>query len=108
MKMRHVSVFQVKEEARTPETIEFLAEQLRTIPAAVPTVLQSEVGVKPFPMPTQSPDGQVEFYDLIQIITFASEEDCMAYPMTPGHQALLETTNSYIQQVVGIDFPVTE
>jgi hypothetical protein len=32
----------------------------------------------------------------------------MAYPMTPGHQALLETTHSYIQQVVGIDFPVTE
>jgi hypothetical protein len=108
MKMRHVSVFQVKEEARTPEVIEFLAEQLRGIPAAVPTVLQSEVGVKPFPMPTQSPDGQVEFYDLIQIITFASEKDCMAYPMTPGHQNLLKKTSQYIQQVVGIDFPVTE
>jgi hypothetical protein len=108
MKMRHVSVFRVKEEARTPEIIAFLEEQLRGIPAAVPTVLQSEVGVKPFPMPTQSPDGQVQFYDLIQIITFASEEDCMAYPMTSGHQRLLETTNRFMDQVIGIDYPVNE
>jgi hypothetical protein len=59
-------------------------------------------------MPTQSPDGQVQFYDLIQIITFASEEDCMAYPMTSGHQRLLETTNRFMDQVIGIDYPVNE
>ncbi len=106
MKMRHVSVFRLKDSARNPETIELLARLLRELPGQVPSIEECEVGVKPFPMPTESPDGQVRFYDLIQIITFRSQEDCMAYPASAGHRGFLEASSRYMAQVVGIDYPV--
>jgi hypothetical protein len=104
--MRHISMFRLKDEARTPEIVGILAQGLRDIPNQVPFILQSEVGEKPFPMPTQSPDGLVQFYDLVQIITFASEEDCKAYPTAQGHLDFVQASGLYIDQVVGIDYPV--
>ena len=106
MKMRHVSVFRVKDSARSPEIIDLLAGQLRALPGQIPTIIECEVGVKPFPMPTSSPDGHVQFYDLIQIITFASPEDCMGYPATEGHRQFLTASSQYMEQVIGIDYPV--
>lgn len=106
MKMRHVSVFRVKDCARNPETIWQLARQLSELPQQVPTIVDCEVGIKPFPMPTESPDGNVQFYDLIQIITFASQEDCMAYPASSGHLSFLKASAQYMDQVIGIDYPV--
>lgn len=106
MKMRHVSVFRVKPEYRTPEVIEKLAQMYRDLPKAVPTIIECEIGVKPFPMPTVSPDGNVQFYDLIQIITFANEDDCKGYPATQGHMDILHNTCEYMEQVIGLDYPV--
>lgn len=106
MMMKHVSVFYLKEECRTPENVELIANMLRKLPSEVETITACEIGVKPFPMPTVSPDGNVDFYDIIQIITFASEADCQGYPMTAGHQKLLAETKPYIEKVVGIDYPV--
>ena len=104
--MRHVSVFRVKPECRTPEIINALAAQLRSLPQALPTITGCEIGVKPFPMPLESPDGAVQFYDLIQIITFASEADCMAYPASQAHRSFLATSSPYMEQVIGLDYPV--
>ncbi len=106
MKMRHISVFRVKDSARDPEIIDRLAQLLRELPSRIPTIRECEVGVKPFPMPTESPDGHVQFYDLIQIITFDSPEDCMAYPASDGHRSFLNSSGQYMEQVVGIDYPV--
>lgn len=106
MEMRHVSVFRFKPEYRDPQTIEAVASDLRALPEKIPAITHCEVGVKPFPMPTESPDGHVMFYDLIQIITFASEADCMAYPHTQGHMDFLQSSSRYMEQVVGLDYPV--
>ena len=106
MEMRHVSVFRVKPEHRNPETIQMLADQLRKLPQSVKTITACEIGVKPFPMPTESPDGHVQFYDLIQIITFASPEDCAGYPATQGHMDFLASSSKYMEQVIGIDYPL--
>jgi len=57
-------------------------------------------------MPTDSPNGEVQFYDLIQIITFATEEDCLAYPATQGHADFLASSSRYMEQVIVIDYPV--
>lgn len=104
--MRHVSVFRVKPEHRTPEVIASLAQHLRELPRQLDTITECEIGVKPFPMPTQSPDGAVQFYDLIQIITFATEADCMAYPGSQAHRDFLAASSRYMEQVVGLDYPV--
>ena len=104
--MRHVSVFRLKPEYRTPEIIDSVAAQLRALPQALSTITHCEIGVKPFPMPLESPDGAVQFYDLIQIITFASEADCMAYPASQAHQAFLAASSRYMEQVIGLDYPV--
>ena len=104
--MRHVSVFRVRPEYRDPERISMLADELRRLPERIPTILQCEVGVKPMAMPTESPDGHVQFYDLIQIISFATPEDCAAYPATAGHQRFLACSAEYMDQVIGIDYPV--
>lgn len=106
MKMRHVSVFRVKPEHRNPETIQMLADQLRALPQAVETIIDCEIGVKPFPMPTESPDGHLKFYDLIQIITFASPEDCAAYPAHQGHLDFRDGSSQYMAEVIGIDYPL--
>lgn len=103
--MRHVSVFRLKPEFRTPEIIAQVEAGLRALPAQIPTITACEIGVKPFAMPTQSPDGHVQFYDLIQIITFATPEDCMAYPATAGHQTFLAASSQYMAEVIGIDYP---
>lgn len=104
--MRHISVFRVKPEHRNPETIEAIAQQLRQLPDVIPTITACEIGVKPFSMPTDSPNGEVQFYDLIQIITFASEQDCMAYPATKGHADFLASSSPYMEQVIVLDYPV--
>lgn len=104
--MRHVSVFRVKPEYRTPEILDRLEAQLIALPQQVPTITACEIGRKPMPMPTESPDGHVKFYDLIQIITFATPEDCMAYPMSDGHNAFLAASGMYMEEVIGLDYPV--
>ena len=106
MQMRHVSVFRVKNECRNPEVIEHLAELLRALPAQIPTITACEVGIKPYPMPTAAPDGAVQFYDLIQIISFANEDDCDEYPATDGHMNFLTESQPYMDQVVALDYPV--
>lgn len=104
--MRHISVFRVRPEHRTPETIALLEQHLKELPRHVSTITDCEIGVKPFPMPTASPDGNVQFYDLVQIITFATPEDCAAYPASQGHLDFLAFSKPYMEQVVGIDYPV--
>ena len=103
--MKHVSLFRLKPACRTPEILGRLEGLLRELPARIPTITACEIGVKPFPMPTESPDGKVQFYDLIQIITFATPEDCMAYPASQGHRDFLSASDPYMEQVVGIDYP---
>ena len=103
--MRHVSVFRLKPECRTPEVIEAVASALRELPRQIPTIIGCEVGVKPFAMPPVSPDGHVRFFDLIQIITFASPADCAGYPATAGHRQFLASSSRYMEEVIGIDYP---
>ena len=104
--MKHVSVFRLKAEHRTPETVELLAQQLREMPSKEPSIISCEIGVKPFPMPTQTPGGELLFFDLIQIIGFATPEDCMAYPGTQVHQDFVALSDPYMEQVVALDYPV--
>ena len=104
--MRHVSVFRLKPECRTPEIIAQVEQALRDLPNRVLAITACEIGVKPAAMPAESPDGHVQFYDLIQIIDFATPEDCAAYPATEGHQTFLESTSQYMEQVIAIDYPV--
>ncbi len=104
--MRHISVFRLKPECRTPEIIQSVAAQLRALPQALSTITDCEIGVKPFPGPSESPNGAVQFYDLIQIITFATEEDCMAYPTTQAHNDFLAASHDYMEQVIVLDYPV--
>ncbi len=106
MKMRHVSVFRLKPESRKPEIIEALARQLREMPAQIPAIVECEIGIKPFPMPTSSPDGMLKFYDIIQIITFADEAGCMAYPGEQAHRDFVAVSNCHMEEVIGIDYPV--
>lgn len=106
--MKHVSVFKLKEEYRKEELIEEIAAHLKKIPEDVPEIISSEIGVKPFPMPTASPDGHVEFYDLIQIIGFEDEKGSMAYPASKGHQDFLAWSSEYFEKVIGIDYPLGE
>lgn len=103
--MRHVSVFRLKPEYRTAEIIAQVEQALKALPEKVPTITACEIGVKPMDMPSVSPDGHVQFYDLIQIISFATPEDCMAYPATQGHMDFLAASDPYMEQVVGIDYP---
>ena len=103
--MRHVSVFRVKPEYRKEETLELLRQKLLALPGKIPAITACEIGVKPMEMPTQSPDGHVQFYDLIQIITFASPEDCAGYPATEGHRQFLASSSRYMEEVIGIDYP---
>lgn len=104
--MRHVSLFRLKPEHRSEAVAAKLADQLRAMPAAIPAITACEIGVKPAAIPAQSPDGHVQFYDLIQIITFATPEDCMAYPGEKAHLDFVAESSQYMEQVVGIDYPV--
>ena len=101
-------MFRLKKQYRKAEYLDRIFGLLNELPKQVPTITACEIGVKPFPMPTESPDGAVKFYDLVQIITFDSEADCMDYPKSQGHLDFLKDTSDYMEQVVGIDYPVAE
>lgn len=102
--MKHISVFRLKSEHRNAETVVKIQRQLQELPQKVPFITGCEIGVKPMEMPPESPDGNVQLYDLIQIITFATPEDCAAYPKSQGHQAFLKASSQYMEQVIGIDY----
>lgn len=104
--MRHISMFRVLPEHRTPNTIALLEARLKALPESVPTIISCEIGVKPFPMPTETPDGHVTFYDLVQIISFETPEDCAAYPASQGHMDFLTFSEPFMEQVVGIGYPI--
>lgn len=106
MKTRHISLFRLKPEFRAPEVVIAIAAQLRALPQKLPTIIECEIGTKPLGGPDGSPDGAVKFYDLVQIITFASEEDCAAYPKTEPHNEFLAFSHPYMEQVDVIDYPV--
>ena len=106
MKMRHISLFRLKPEYRAPEMVIAIAAQLRAIPKKLPTILDCEIGTKPLGGPDASPDGAVQFYDLIQIITFANEDDCAAYPASQSHADFLAFSQPYMEKVDVIDYPV--
>lgn len=108
MQMRHISVFRVKPEHRNEATLSLLEAQLRALPEQIPTITACEIGRKPMELPVDSPNGEVAFYDLVQIITFATPEDCQGYPMTQGHRDFLAGSSQYMEQVVVIDYPVVE
>ena len=48
----------------------------------------------------------MQFYDLIQIITFANEDDCAAYPASQAHADFLAFSQPYMEKVDVIDYPV--
>lgn len=104
--MRHISMYRLKAEYRTPEVVEKLVAALNALPAKVPTITASEIGSKPYEMPVSSPDGLVDFYDIVQIITFATPADCMGYPLTEGHNEFVALSHDYIETAIGIDYPV--
>lgn len=108
MTWRHISMFRLKDECRNEETVNRIAQQLRDLPAQLTGVSSCEIGVKPFPMPTQSPDGNVQFYDLVQILTFDREEDCRAYPRMEGHRNFIAFSSCYMDKVVGLDYPLED
>ncbi len=104
--MRHVSVFRLKPEFRTAEMMFHLKSLLAILPEKVSTITGCEIGVRPVLSPEESPDGKVQFYDLIQILTFENETDCLAYPTSQGHQDFLHASTQYISDVTAIDYIV--
>ena len=106
MKMRHISLFRLKPEYHAPEMVIAIAAQLRAIPQKLPTIIECEIGTKPLGGPDASPDGAVQFYDLVQIITFANEADCAAYPASQAHADFLAFSSPYMEKVDAIDYPV--
>jgi hypothetical protein len=106
MKMKHISVFRLKPEYRSDGTAERVRERLLALPGKLDTIIGCEVGVKPAAMPDESPDGHVQFYDIVQIITFASQADCDAYPQSKAHRDFLDWSEKFMESVVAIDYTV--
>lgn len=106
MQMRHISVFRVRPEHRNEATLSLLEAQLNALPALIPAITACEIGRKPMDMPVDAPNGEVRFYDLVQILTFATPEDCRDYPMTRGHLDFLASSSQYMEQVAVIDYPI--
>ena len=106
MKMRHVSLFRLKPEYRAPElVIAHGRSAARPSPQAAhhPGLRDRHQAAG---RPDASPDGAVQFYDLIQIITFANEDDCAAYPASQAHADFLAFSQPYMEKVDVIDYPV--
>ena len=100
---RHISMYTLEENpagGRTKaECLQTLKEMLDKLPETEPTIVNSVIGVG-----LGGPPGVPGFYDIAQIIDFASMEDCMAYPMTKGHGDLVEFGKGVIKDVAIIDF----
>ncbi len=106
MLWKHVSMFRLKDECRDQETVTKVADALKEMSDGIPGVVSVEIGVKPFSMPVQSPDGMVRFFDLHQELAFESEDACMEYPKMAGHREFIKFSGPYMDEVIGIDFPV--
>lgn len=106
---RHISLFTLKshpENGKTQaENQSILVEMLNALPQADPTIVNSQVG-EGLGGPADLPAGGPQFCHVAQIIDFATLEDCMAYPASPGHRALTEFGQGAVESVACMDFPL--
>ncbi len=102
---RHISLYTLEEQPANGKTKEentrILKEMLEKLPEIEPSIVNNVVGLG-----LGGPPGMPGFYEVAQIIDFETMEDCMAYPMTKGHGALVEFGNGVIKDVAIIDFEV--
>lgn len=105
---RHISIFKLMDQPTNGKTKEenltAIRAYLETIPEMLPTVAASTVGVNFTLMPPMPDDAPVMFGDLVQIIDFATREDCDAYAPSAAHGGLVALSDGAMKKVVGIDF----
>ena len=102
LKYIHISLFFLKD----PATAAQVCEALELVPGEEPKVLNSQVGLcraDPHPHP-----GAPAFAHVSQVLTYASEEDMMAYPKSAAHQHLLERIVPLVDHVIVAEYPIDE
>lgn len=106
---RHISLFTLKSQPENGKTQaenrEALVQMLEALPVMNPAIVHNQVG-NALAAPADLPPNGPQFYDVAQMIDFATLEDCLAYPASEGHRILAEFGQGAVAQVACMDFEI--
>ncbi len=101
---RHISLFRLSDDADKQANIEAFRKVNEALPEQESSLVSVEVGTA-LVSPVLSPGGQI-FYDVAQILTFNTLEDCMNWVDTPAHTDLRAFSSGMVELVGIIDYEV--
>jgi hypothetical protein len=101
---RHVSLYRLSDDSDKAANLEAFCNVMRELPEDEPSIVSIEVG-KSLTTSLLPPGGQTA-YDVAQILTFRTKEDCLNWPSTPAHMELKAFSSGMIELVGIIDYEV--
>ncbi len=101
---RHISLYRLIDDADKQANIEAFCKVNETLPEQEPTIISAEVGAALI-SPPLVPGGPI-FYDIAQILTFQTKEECLNWPMTQAHTDLKAFSSGMIEMVGIVDYEV--
>ncbi len=101
---RHVSLYCLSDDTDKQANLDAFCAVMRALPEQEPSIVSIEIGTA-ISTSMLPPGGQTS-YDVAQIITFRTKEDCLRWPDTPAHLDLRAFSSGMIELVGVIDYEV--
>lgn len=101
---RHISLYRLSDDADKQANLDAFCAVMRSLPELEPSIVSIEIGTSML-TPMLPPGGQT-VYDVAQIVTFRTREDCLRWPGTPAHLDLKAFSSGMIELVGIIDYEV--
>ncbi len=102
---RHITLYRLSDDADKQANMDAFCSIMKTLPEQEASIVACEIGTG---VDDPVPAGGITLYDVAQILTFRTKEDCLRWPATPAHLDLKAFSSGMVELVGIIDYEVTE
>ncbi len=100
----HISLFRFRDRNQMEAHRAEIKARLEAFPAHIPSICTCLVTENCLPQPPVLPAPTLLFCDLVQVLTFETEEALKAYPHDPYHMQLVKETDHLLERVCIVDY----
>ena len=102
---RHIALYRLSDDADKKANLDAFCSIMKTLPEQEESIVSIEIGTA---LDAPEPGGGLISYDVAQILTFRTKEDCLRWPDTPAHTDLRAFSSGMIELVGVIDYEIAE
>ena len=102
---RHIALYRLSDDADKKADLDAFCSIMKTLPEQEKSIVSIEIGAA---LDAPEPGGGLISYDVAQILTFRTKEDCLRWPDTPAHTDLRAFSSGMIELVGVIDYEIAE